>query len=221
MGNYQTLKGLQKSAAQDDYIVFYLYRKISIFFSLLFTKLSIHPNYISFSVIFADLFVIYQMYLGNWILAGILVNLAIVLDCCDGEMARFYTKTGSNKRISFTYGQYIDEVAGFVGITILVLFAGYFLGNIWIGIAGMFGLLMNFGSSFLATNLFKENKKKIAIEFEEGIFGKIKGRVGFSNGFQRILITIAVLFQSIYILLVFGVLINLLWILKLWLYRKQ
>jgi len=221
MGNYQILKGLQKSAAQDDYIVFYLYRKISIFFSLLFTKLSIHPNYISFSVVFADFFVIYQMYLGNWIWAGILVNLAIVLDCCDGEMARFYIKIESKKRISFAYGQYIDEVAGFVGITLLVLFAGYFLGNLWVGILGMFGLLMNFGSSFLATNLFGENKKKIAREFEEGIFGKIKGRVGFSNGLQRILITLAVLFQSIYVLLVFGILINLLWLIKLWLYRNE
>ena len=220
MGNYQILKGMQKSAAQDDYIVFYFYRKISIFFSLLFIKLRFHPNFISFSVVFADFFVIYQMYLGNWILAGILVNLAIVLDCCDGEMARFYVNTGSKKKISFAYGEYIDEIAGFAGITILVLFVGYFLGNIWIGILGMFGLLMNMGSSFLATNLFKENKKKIAREFEEGIFGKIKGRVGFSNGFQRILITLAVLFQSIWVLLLFGLMINGFWILKLWLYRK-
>lgn len=220
MGNYQILKGFQKSAAQDDYIVFYLYRKISIYFSLLFIKLRFHPNMVNFFALFADLFVVYQIYLGNWVTAGILVNLAIIFDCCDGEMARFYVNTGSKKRISYLYGQYLDEIVGFAGITILVLFVGYFLGNIWIGILGMFGLLMNMGSSFLALHLFIEQKKKIARNFEEGIFGKIKGRIGFSNGMQRILITFAVLFQSIWILLLFGLMINAFWMLKLWLYRK-
>lgn len=220
MGNYQILKGQQKSAAQDDYIVFYIYRKISIYFSLLFIKLRLHPNMVNYFALIADLFVVYQIYLGNWITAGILVNLAIIFDCCDGEMARFYVKTGSKKKISFRYGQYLDEIVGFAGITMLVFFAGYFLKSPWVGLFAMWGLLMNGMSSFLALHLFKEEKKQVARDFEQGIFGKIKGRVGFSNGFQRILLTFAILFQSLWILLLFGIMINLLWILKIYLYRK-
>ena len=65
MGNYQILKGMQKSAAQDDYIVFYFYRKISIFFSLLFIKLRFHPNMVNFFALFADLFALYKDHLNN------------------------------------------------------------------------------------------------------------------------------------------------------------
>lgn len=215
---YSELKTLQKSALEDDYIVYYFYRRFSIFFSWFFVKIKASANFVTFFSLIADFFVVYLMSIGQFILAGIFVNLAIILDCSDGEVARFYRLYNKDKPKKH-YGGYLDETLGTIGFTLVVFFAGYFMGNIWLGLFAMFGLFMVIVSSAISEIEFPE-KKEIVKKFENSLIGNIKGRIGFSNGIQRLLVSIAVIFSSIYLLGLFAILANLFWILKYWVYRK-
>jgi phosphatidylglycerophosphate synthase len=215
---YSKIKTLQKNALSDDYVVFYFYRKISAIFSTIFLKLRFSANFVTFLSLLADFLVVYLMFKGNWILAGILVNLAIILDCSDGEVARYNIQCKNAKK-GKKYGGYLDETLGTIGFTLVIFFAGYFLNNLWIGLFAMYGLFMIIVSSTVSEIEFK-NKKEIVTNFEKGIFGELKGRIGFSNGIQRLFISIAIIFSSLEILFLFGVAANLFWLLKYWVYRK-
>jgi len=218
MSLYSEIKKLQKSAWEDDYVLYYVYRKISVFFSMFFVRLKFSANFVTFLSLLSDFLVIYLMYIGNWILAGILVNLAIILDCSDGEIARFYISR-SKKINKKHYGGYLDETLGTIGFTLVVFFAGYFMGSLWIGLFAMFGLFMVIVTSAVSQVEFP-NKKQITKQFERKLFGKIKGRIGFSNGIQRLIVSLAVIFSSLGILLLFAILANLFWMSKYWIYRK-
>jgi phosphatidylglycerophosphate synthase len=218
MSDYRIIKQLQKSAIEDDYVVFYLYRKISAIFSLFFVKMKISANFVTFLSLLSDFLVIALMFNKFWILAGILVNLAIILDCSDGEVARFYNNKSRIKKKT-RYGGFLDETLGTLGFSLLIFFAGYFIGQFWIGFSAMFGLLMIIVTSSVAQNEFPE-KRKIAVNFERSIFGKLKGRIGFSNGIQRIFISLTIIFSSPLLLLLFAIAANCFWILKFWVYRK-
>jgi len=220
MGIYSKLKSMKKTAADDDYFVYYTYRKLSTFVSAFFIKLKVHANFVTLYSMLADFLVIYLMCTGKWILAGILVHLAPLLDCSDGEVARYhisnFKKTGYRKK----YGGYLDEVLGTIGFSLVIFFAGYLMGNFWIGFVAMFGLFMVIITSQIAKNLF-ENKKQLAKNFEKKFFGNLKGRIGFSFGIQRLIISLAILFYSSKILFFFAIIINAFWILKFWVYKKQ
>ena len=118
------------------------------------------------------------------------------------------------------YGGYLDEVLGTISFTLLVFFAGYFMNAPEIGFFAMFGLAMVIITSQAAQIEFP-NKKEIARNFEENIFGKLKGRIGFPCAAQRILVSISVIFSSTLILLIFGILMHLFYILKFWIYRNH
>ena len=219
MGVYSELKAAKKTAADDDYFVYYTYRKISTSVSALSIKLGFSANYITFLSMVADFLVVYLMYIGAWVWAGILVHLAPILDCSDGEVAR-YNRAHTENPKETRYGGYLDEVLGTIGFTLVIFFAGYLMNNLWAGFFAMFGLFMVLVTSLTALNLFK-NKKEIAQNFEKGIFGNLKGRIGFGFGIQRLIISLAVIFQSVWVLWAFAVLANAFWILKFWLYRNQ
>jgi phosphatidylserine synthase len=219
MGVYSEIKGLQKSASADDYLVFYFYRKISAFFSVLFIKLKFSANFITFLSLLADFLVIYLLYLNFWILAGIFVQLALVLDCSDGEVARFH-KSKIKNPLEKRYGGYLDEILGTIGFTLVIFFTGYFIHSWQLGLFAMFAMFMILVTSLSAQVEFK-NKKELAKNFEKKIFGNLKGRVGFSNATQRIWISLAVIFSSFYVFLAFGIIANLFWLFKFWIYRNQ
>ncbi len=220
MGIYSKLKSMKKTAADDDYFVYYTYRKLSTFLSTFFIKLKFSANFITFLSLLADFLVIYLMYTGNWILAGILVHLAPILDCSDGEVARYYIPNFKKGGYKKKYGGYLDEVLGTIGFSLVIFFAGYLMGNFWVGFVAMFGLFMMVITSSTAKNTFK-NKKQLAKNFEKNLFGNLKGRIGFSFGVQRLIISLAILFYWSQILFLFAILANAFWILKFWVYRKQ
>jgi len=224
MSIYQELKKLQKDPDKSGYVTFYFYRKISIFLSIIFIKLKIHQNLITILSMLSDFLVIYVMSLQHWILAGILVNLGAILDRCDGEVARYYKleeKQGKREKTKdIKYGAYLDVVLGIIGFSLIMFFAGYFMGSWQIGVFVMFGFFMVLISSLASTVEFPD-KKKIARKFEEGLLGKIKGRIGFTSGLQRVLISLIIIFSSLWALFAFGILCYAFFILRFWVYRKH
>jgi len=183
-------------------------------------EFDVSANFITLFSMLADFLVIYLMYTGNWILAGILVHLAPLLDCSDGEVARYNTRNIEEEVYKKKYGGYLDEVLGTIGFSLVIFFTGYLIGNFWVGCIAVFGLFMMLVTSLTAQNLFK-NKEQLAKNYERKFFGKLKGRVGFGFGVQRIIVSVAILFHSPNILLFFAILANAFWILKFWIYRRQ
>ena len=137
-----------------------------------------------------------------------------------GEVARYNNQNIEEEGHTKKYGGYLDEVLGMVGFSTVIFFTGYLMGNFWIGCAAVFGLFMMVVTSLTAQNLFK-NKKQLAQNYERKLFGKLKGRIGFGFGIQRIIISLAILFYSSGILLLFAIMANAFWILKFWVYRRQ
>jgi len=219
MSLYREIKGFQKGPEKSGYVMYYVYRQVSPFFSALFINLEFSANFITFLSMLSDFLVIYLMYAQQWIPAGILINLVMILDCSDGEVARYYKSKEKNPKDT-KYGSYLDVTLGTIGFTLIVFFAGYFLKNMWIGLFSMFGLFMVILTSQTAEITFPQ-KKEIAKKFEENLFGKLKGRIGFQCATQRLLVSIAVLFASLSILLLFGILCHAFYILKFWVYRNQ
>ncbi len=217
MSIYSQIKGLQKTPDQG-YFAFYFYRKISALISTLFVKLKFHPNFITLLSFFADFLVIYLMYLKLWIIAGLLVNLAIILDLSDGEVARFNRKKQKNLRKK-NYGGYLDETVGAISFPLLIFFAGCFMGSAWIGFFAMYGLLMVIITSITGELEFP-NKKKINLEFEDKFFKKKHWSILFDSGMHRILVSIAVIFSNLWVLLFFGILCHIYYLSKYWIYRK-
>lgn len=219
MGVYKDLKKFQKTALEDDYITYYFYRKLSRPISTLMIKLGLNTFVASFLTISLDIITMYLIYHGIFYAAGILVIMAFVFDCCDGEIARYHKSSGKMKKKRM-YGAYLDEVLGVVGFYGIILFLGYKIGHQMLAILGGAGLLMVNYSCYVAKDLLPK-KRQIAEKFEEKFFGKIKGRIGFSGGLQRILLAFAVFFNSWIFLLIFTILINAFWIIKFWLYKNQ
>jgi phosphatidylglycerophosphate synthase len=216
---YKKIKSMQKSADQNDYLDAYINRKLSAPLSVFFVKIGASANFITLLSLFADLYAIYLMYANSWIFAGILVYLAAILDCSDGEVARYWKSKEENPRET-KYGGYLDETLGTIGFTLVIFATGYFLNNpVW-GFVAMYGLFMVLITSLSAQVEFPK-KKEVARELQDKVFGKFKGRIGFSNVVQRMIITFAVIFQSINILVIFAIATNLFWMLKFYVYRNQ
>ena len=219
MSIYSDIKSVQKNSSQNDYLDANVNRKLSAPFSVVFVKLGFSANFVTLLSLVSDLVAIYMMYLSNWISAGILVYLASVLDCSDGEVARYH-RAKQESPPEKHFGGYLDEVLGTIGFTLVIFFAGYFMGFPWIGFFAMFGMFMVLISSMTAQIEFPE-KKKIAREFEQKLFGSLKGRIGFSYVAQRMMVALAVIFAVPLLLFIFGVLANLFWIFKFLVYRNQ
>ena len=219
MGVYSELKKFQKSPAEDDYLIYYFYRKISRPISALMIKIGLNTFIASLFTFLSDIFAMYLIYHSHFILAGFFVILAYVFDCCDGEIARYH-KSKKKMRKDRMYGAYLDEVLGVLGFFGVIMFLSYKINEQFLGILAVLGLVMMNFSSYVAKDIFPK-KTEVAKNFEKKIFGNLKGRVGFSGGLQRIIIVLAIVFHSALFLFIFVILANAFWILKFWVYRKQ
>ena len=135
MGLYQELKSQREEFLKthdEGFMEGKVYRGFSIFFNLIFIPLKITPNMVTWLSVVADFLVIYFMSQGQWILAGVLVNLAPIFDSSDGEVARYNRKKYGPKNRK--YGVYLDNVVGTIGFSLMILAIGYYMGHFWIGI---------------------------------------------------------------------------------------
>tara|TARA_Y100000034_G_scaffold136953_1_gene217544 strand:- start:361 stop:1053 length:693 start_codon:yes stop_codon:yes gene_type:complete len=216
---YQELKKFQKSPEEDDYLIYYFYRKISRPISTLMIIIGLNTFIASLFTFISDIIAMLLIYTNHFVLAAIFVIFAYVFDCCDGEIAR-YDKSRGKMKNDRMYGAYLDEVLGVLGFFGIILFLAYSLNQPILGILAGLGLLMVNFSCYVAKDIFPK-KAEVAKKLEKKMFGNLKGRIGFSGGLQRIIIAFAILFHSTFLLLIFTILINVFWILKFWVYRKQ
>ena len=106
-----------KSADTEDWLDLHVVRPLCYYFAVLFAKMDIHPNTVTiWSMIIGAASTFFFAY-GSWYYAGsfglwmniiaiLLLCLADILDCTDGQLARM---TGKKSRL----GRILDGVAGF------------------------------------------------------------------------------------------------------------
>jgi len=105
---------------REDLWVYYVIRKISFYPTWLFLKIGISANQATFISIIVGVIGCSFLAFGNYgtrIMGALLVNFWIVLDCVDGNIAR-YEETFSN------YGEFIDALGGYLLNAILFLSTG-------------------------------------------------------------------------------------------------
>ena len=219
MVNIKELKKYQKPIEEDDFFTSRIYRKFSIFLTWVFIKLGVGANLVTFIGFIVDLLAIYMIFTSHWIIAGFLVQLFIIIDCVDGEVARYYKNIKKIKKEK-KYGEYLDEILGIIGFSLLIFFSGYLLDNLWAGFSAMFALFMLNLTAARASHIFPE-KKKIAKKLRKRFFGKIRGVIGFTADIQRTLISFTLFFHTEIFLWIYAVVGNFYWLIKFWIYRKE
>ncbi len=236
------LKELEKyqKGSEDDYFSEKIYRKFSIIFSLLFIKLGFSANLITFLSLILDIMAGIIFFLSNnyfWVLfAAFLTQLSFILDCSDGEVAR-YNREKKKIKNPKKYGWYLDETLGIIGFIVIFMSIGwhaFFISGNWkillLLFFAVFGFLMINETAALSKIIFSEEKKAIAKNTREKIkslfsrFGiNINKRLfAFSADMQRMSIFIGSLINyPLLILWVFAFIGNFYWLIKFWVYRKK
>jgi len=112
--------GDKREEEKEDLWVYYVVRGISFYPTWLFLKLGISANQTSYISILVALAGCSFLSLGAYsfrVFGALLINFWIVLDCVDGNIARY-------KRTISEYGQFMDALCGYFLNAILFLSAG-------------------------------------------------------------------------------------------------
>ena len=105
------IKYQQRNSFKAVPLAWFISRRISIYLSIIFVRLNIHPDWITFLMIPASLIasIFFFLEFRGSILAGyILLHLWFVLDCTDGEVARM---TANCSRYGKTYDYLIHIIS--------------------------------------------------------------------------------------------------------------
>jgi phosphatidylglycerophosphate synthase len=184
--------------------------KVFLFVPYLAINYGISANVITFCALILDLLAVAFILKGWTLLAGVLVLLSYIGDISDGTVARYENKGKG-------YGQFLDEVLGVIGFTLVVFALGLHFDMPWLGLAAMVGIFM-MNVTTAEAKLAIKNKKEISERLQAHRF---KFQIGFTCDVQRTLVALAVMLSSTVLLFIFALGANLLWLSKFWIYRKH
>lgn len=121
-------------------------RRVSFFFTYIFINLGFSPNGVSVLSIFVTLFAcVLFMVPARWavIVAVILINLWLILDCVDGNIARC-------RKQKTVYGEFVDDIGGYYTVAFVYLSVGvcaYNFGGVVFGQYNMWMIILGGVSS--------------------------------------------------------------------------
>lgn len=164
----QLRKATQDRPDKHDFYMWGVARKISVYFTWLFVRTSIKPNWITaLGIIFGFVGCIMFTYANPifWVFGWIIANMYFILDQVDGEVARY-------KNMVTKFGYFFDEISHPILNNTLFFAASFGLftysGNVLVllfGITALFFLsLLRFVgtySDFVTKNMFKLSSEKI------------------------------------------------------------
>jgi len=110
----------KKSQDRQDLWLYYVVRRISFYPTWLFLKLGISANQATYISMIVGAIGCGFLALGNYgikIIGALLVNFWIILDCVDGNIARF-------KKTFSKYGEFVDALSGYLMNALLFLSVG-------------------------------------------------------------------------------------------------
>ena len=115
--------GIKKDLWSWDFIQ----RNISIYFTKLFIKIGLTANQVTVLNLLFTFGGTYSLFTGNYLVAFALYQLYFIIDCSDGELARYYG-TASGR------GLFLDRMVHIVSEPLLFLGLASGIGNIALGI---------------------------------------------------------------------------------------
>ncbi|MFX0090523.1 MAG: hypothetical protein ACFFBD_02075 [Candidatus Hodarchaeota archaeon] len=213
-------KTCQQNPKEDHKLSFW---NISIYLSWIFIKLKIHPDYVTYLGIFAGIISAIFFSTGIWecqIIGSFLYLLWQILDCCDGEVARFYSRTGvydlDYKQKKALSGDFIESIQH--SIVDSLVFAGIGIG-IYITNPTFIYLLAAIFSPLFSTFLRDVHKARKIAMYESNVpidkteennrrktllnFRLIIYKIHVDSGILWIIISIAAFFRLLNFLIVF------------------
>jgi len=214
-----------KPQEEGDFLALYTNRPISKIFSWFFSHFTLCAECIALLTPLVDILTIVLIYNDLWIFAAIFVELSLIMDSADGEVARFRATKIKRTEKQNQFGGYMDSMAGVLVFPLVIFSAGYFLGDLLVGLLGMLSFCLLNLSTANAGSYFK-NKEKRSKEIQSGFLGKIKSRlrikgvVGFTGDIQKHIIALALLFKSVLFIWLFIIIAITLVLMKFWIYRK-
>ena len=133
-----------KSSETEDWLDYRVIRPLCYFLAVFFAKLNIHPNAVTIASMFIGAASSYFFYHGSFIYEGwyglwlnvigvLLLCVADLLDCTDGQLARL---TGKKSRL----GRILDGMAGFtwfIPIYVALMFRFYHNHSLEFGLLGI------------------------------------------------------------------------------------
>lgn len=213
-----------KPRDEGDFLAPYTNRPLSKFISWTFSHFSLSAELLALITPVVDLIIIYLIASGNWIIAAIFVELSLLFDSADGEVARFRATLRKRTPQQNAYGAYMDSMAGVLIFPLVIFAAGFYLGDLTVGLLTMLSFfLVNMSAGYASIFPNKNQKSK---KIQEGALGKLKKRlgirgvVGFSGDIQKHIIALALLFQTTVLLWVYFALAMAVILSKFYLYRK-
>lgn len=136
----------QKGSSENYLFDKYVFRKISIFPTILFIKLGIQPNtatLLSFLATLGSCFFLVSNDPTRMLIGALLIFTYYTLDHVDGELARYYIRTG--RRAPSLSGQYFDVLVHSYSSNIMLFFLGVSIyhqfGYWWAIYAGFIGCI--------------------------------------------------------------------------------
>lgn len=187
----------------DNFISHNLHRRISAFLTWFFLHFTLTAELIALLTPLNDLLTIYFISNGNFIAAALLVQLNIILDSSDGEIARFRKTIVKRTESQESFGGLTDSLVGLLIFPFVIFYTGLEFGNLATGLIGI-GIFYFLVFSSAYTKVYFP-KLEIGKNFREKHLGKRKYKWGFNSVIQKSLITLALLFQSIIFLWIFVV----------------
>jgi phosphatidylglycerophosphate synthase len=217
---------------REDLWIYYVIRKISFYPTWLFLRLGINANQATYISIIVEVFGCSFLAFGNYgsrIIGALLVNFWIVLDCIDGNIARY-------REASSDYGEFIDALGGYLLNAILFLSVGIgafrypessfrFVNRIFVGnlgetilvVLGAWGSLAMIFSRLILHKFLNVFSQAQSIEipsdvesrkgFGHTIYLIVHNIVSFS-GFLTPILLLAVIFRTLSIFVSFYALMN-------------
>ena len=126
-----------KRVESEEVLDLLIFRLLGFFIALLLRKTSVTPNNVTILSMILGLFSGYFLYIRDYITGAILIFLANLLDCVDGQLARLKKQFSPVGRILDGFADYVTYVSSYVGLAfgltnhyddITYLFIGLFAG---------------------------------------------------------------------------------------------
>ena len=220
MPSFREIREIQNTPWKtEDFYLTHFYRKIDIPLTWLFIVLRIDTKLVTLLGVIVDLFAAYMVLQSKFLAAAILVQLGLILDCVDGEVARWRNKSLKLENPP-KYGGYLDKVLGYVGFSTTIFAISFVTNHLWLGFFTVMGLFMNQIASATGKMMFPDSKSKIKEMHQKGI-GKLLRPFEFGMSVQRGMITVAAFnFYPVLLLWIFNIASHIYWIARLFVYRK-
>ena len=212
---------IREKYQKSDYsfIEYHFHRRISPYLTWFFLHFTICAELIALLTPVTDIFTLYFIYDGRYIIAAFLTQLHIIFDSTDGEIARFRKTIVKRSKNQDSFGGYTDSMVGLVLFPFIIFYAGLTFGNLITGLIGIGTFYLLVFSSAYAKVYFPSSE--IGKKIREKAFGKRKYKWGFNSIIQKSLITLALLFQSVVFIWIFIAVALIMTFMRVYLLYKQ